>query len=68
MMAATRASSVLDVLHRGTVFLLAGSTVYFSVEIGRAWWHLQATKAERQQQVGQPSRLQHGVQASSLFD
>jgi hypothetical protein len=57
MMAATRASSVLDVLHRGTVFLLAGSTVYFTVEIGRAWWHLQATKVERQQQVGPSGSL-----------
>ena len=31
---------VLDALHRGTVYLLAGSTLYFTVEIFNATYYL----------------------------
>jgi hypothetical protein len=42
-----QANRVLDALHRGTVYFLAGTTVYLGVEIMRASWFLQKNKYER---------------------
>ena len=42
---------VLDALHRGTVFVLAGSTVYFTVEIFRATYYLNRNKWSKRGQV-----------------
>ena len=44
-------NSVLDVLHKGTVYFLAGTTVYLTVEICRASWYLQKNKYEARRQV-----------------
>ena len=51
-MAGSRVNRALDLLHKGVVGTLVVSTVYFSVEIVRATWHLQKTKVERQREVG----------------
>lgn len=40
-------NKVLDVAHRGTVYVLVASTVYFTVEIMRASWFIQKNKYER---------------------
>lgn len=58
-MAGSRVNAVLDVLHKGTVGVLVVSTVYFSVEIVRATWHLQKTKFERQRQMMEDAKAAH---------
>jgi hypothetical protein len=41
MASAAPRRSFVDVLHRGTVYFLAASTVYFSVECVRATYYIQ---------------------------
>lgn len=49
MASAAPRRSFLDVLHRGTVYFLAASTVYFTVECVRATYYIQKNKVERLQ-------------------
>lgn len=49
MASAAPRRSFVDILHRGTVYFLAASTVYFSVECVRATYYIQKNKYERLQ-------------------
>lgn len=57
---APKPNAVLDFLHRGTVYFLAGTTVYLGVEVLRASWYIQKNKYEKRAVSGAWRTVQHG--------